>query len=74
LPLVVALRGPVTGTTPNTSLTILGVPVDVSSSDFEDDASAFFSAITIDSSIVEVTGSYNGSLITAEEAELVLED
>ncbi|MCC1498339.1 DUF5666 domain-containing protein, partial [Alcanivorax sp. 1008] len=42
LPLVVALRGPVTGTTPNTSLTILGVPVDVSSSDFEDDASAFF--------------------------------
>lgn len=76
MPLEVALRGPVTGATPNTSLTILGVEVNVSSSEFEDEndnnisASTFFSAITIDSTIVEVTGSYNGSLITAEEAEL----
>ena len=76
LPLEVALRGPVTGTTPNTSLTILEVPVDVSTSEFEDDsdnsvgASAFFSAITIGSTIVEVVGSYDGSLITATETEL----
>ena len=80
LPLEVSLRGPVTGTTPNTALTILGVPVDVSSSEFEDDndnnisASTFFSGITIGSTIVEVEGSYNGSTITAEEAELELED
>ncbi|MCK5873574.1 MAG: hypothetical protein KAG82_02665 [Alcanivoracaceae bacterium] len=76
LPLEVALRGPVTGTTPNTALTILGVSVDVSSSEFEDetessiDANAFFSAISIGSTIVEVVGSYNGSVITAVEAEL----
>ena len=80
LPLEVMLRGPVTATTPNSSLTILGVPVDVSDTDFEGDndnsigASAFFSAITIGSTIVEVEGSYNGSLIIAEEAELELED
>ncbi|MEE4252244.1 MAG: DUF5666 domain-containing protein [Alcanivoracaceae bacterium] len=80
LPLEVSLRGPVTGTTPNTSLTILGVEVNVSSSEFEDEndnnisASTFFSAITIGSTIVEVEGSYNGSTITAEEAELELED
>ena len=74
LPLEVALRGQVTSTTPNTALTILGVPVDVSDSEFEHGAGAFFSAIIVDSTIVEVTGSYNGSLITAEEAELVQDD
>ncbi|MCC1497218.1 DUF5666 domain-containing protein, partial [Alcanivorax sp. 1008] len=76
LPVQVVLEGPVTATTPNTALSILGVPVDVSGSEFEDDnsgsidATTFFSAITIDSTVVEVEGSYNGSVITAEEAEL----
>lgn len=76
LPLQVGLRGTVTSKTPNTTLDVLNVTVDVSGAQFRDDAegsltaSEFFDAITVNSSVVEVRGSYSGGNITADEAEL----
>jgi hypothetical protein len=76
LPLEVSLRGTVTSETPNTTIGVLGVTVNVSGAELRDQAdasltaTAFFNAVVVDTSVVEVRGSYSGGTITATHAEL----